>query len=173
MKKSRSANQTAKSASKMHIRVGELLQELFPNQQIRQEYPVNKVNPSFPSGKNRFDWVVLGLKIVIEVHGIQHYEYRCFGGMTKDKAKRNYRKQLDSDWSKQTAAQEAGWAYLVVKYTEQKITAEKLLSRILEATKETERGNKIVPAKPKAKINNRKNYKWPSRKIPSRKFSDK
>lgn len=185
MKRAKLPQQLAKNASKLHRRVGELLTELFPGYEVRQEYPVNKVNLSFNSGREKFDWVVLGLNIVVEVHGEQHYRPVCFGGITLEQAKRNFRKRQDVDWEKQEAAQKAGWAYLVVKYDEVKITAEELSLRISEAIKDSQPAEEIIPAKPKAKIQNRgwgdqehkgwqkpkDGYKWPTQKIPSRPFS--
>jgi hypothetical protein len=154
----------------MHKHVGNLLTELFPNYQVRQEYPVNQVNPSFASGREKFDWVVLGLNIVVEVHGEHHFRPVYFGGVTGEEAKRNYRKRMEADWEKQEAAEKAGWAYLVVKYDEKKITAEELSQRVSEAVEASQPAEEIVPAKPKAKIPHPREYKWPTRKIPSRKF---
>lgn len=178
MKRAKLPQQLAKNASKLHRHVGNLLTELFPGYEVRQEYPVNKVNPSFNSGREKFDWIVLGLNIVVEIHGEQHYRPVCFGGVTLEQAKKNFRKRQDVDWEKQEAAQKAGWAYLVIKYDETKITAEKLSSRISEAISNSQPAEEIAPAKPKAKIQNQSNwqkpkdgYKWPTRKIPSRKFS--
>jgi hypothetical protein len=177
MKRAKTPQQLAKNASKLHKHVGNLLVELFPTYEVRQEYPVNKINPSFESSREKFDWVVLGLNIVVEVHGIQHYEPTCFGGITGDQAKRNLRKRQEVDWDKQEAAEKAGWAYLVVKYDETKMTAEELSSRIVMAIADSQQAEEIEPAKPKAKIQSRgfqkktEEYKWPTRKIPSRKFN--
>ncbi|MHA2069837.1 MAG: hypothetical protein ACXABY_36190, partial [Candidatus Thorarchaeota archaeon] len=61
MKRAKIPEQLAKNASKQHKYVGELLQEnpMFRNYMIRQEYPVSRVNPSYESNREKFDWVVL------------------------------------------------------------------------------------------------------------------
>ena len=51
MKRSKLPQQLAKNASKLHIHTGNLLVQLFPGYEIRQEYPVNKVNCGFNSGR--------------------------------------------------------------------------------------------------------------------------
>lgn len=170
MKKTKLPQQLAKNASKLHKHIGKLLVEIFPNYQVRQEYPVNKVNESFPSGREKFDWVVLDLKIVIEVHGQQHYKPTCFGGITKDRAKINFRQRLEADWKKQEAAEKAGWTYLIVRFDEQNITADELIKRISESVVSSKPAEDITPAKSKVRINNPKEYKWPTRKIQSRPF---
>jgi len=129
------------------------------------------VNDSFPSGREKFDWVVLGLKIVIEIHGQQHYEPVCFGGILMSKAKKNFEKRVRVDKEKQDAAELAGWAYLVVKYTEKKITAEELASRINESMKAVKPSEKPKPYKHKAKIQSQGFKKdGPKQKIQSRGF---
>jgi len=178
MRKTRTPTQSAKNASKLHRRVGELLTSEecpFKNYQIRQEYHVSMVNPDYSSNREKFDWVILGLNVVIEIHGEQHYRPVCFGGITIDKAKRNFLRRLELDQEKKEAAQEALWAYVVVKYDEKDITLEELVNRITEALEEVPEGV-YEQQKPKAKIQGRgfqkseRKHKWPTRKIPSRKF---
>ena len=192
MKRAKKANAFAKSASKLHKHIGKLLTEepLFSNYKIRQEYPVSWVNTNFPSNREKFDWVILGLNIVIEVHGIQHYMPVPFGGISMDEAKINFSKQLDRDIRKEKAANEAGWAFVIVKYTEKDITSEELKNRISKAMKEvTENkedrrlhkcaaGAKRQKEKYKRPIPNRPfqkpdKYNWPTKKIPSRPFPKK
>ena len=176
MKRSKLPQELAKNASKLHKHIGILLTELYPNYEVRQEYPVSKVNVGYKSNREKFDWVVLGLKIVIEIHGEQHYGHVCFGGEVLEQAKRNFRKRQEVDWKKYKAAQKAGWAYLVIKYDEKKITAEELSSKISQAVEDSQPSEDIKPIKPKAKIQNKDfqkkegGYEWSTRKIQSRKF---
>ena len=135
MRRSRLPQETAKNASKLHQKVGMLLVELFPRYAVRQEYSVNLINPSFLSKREKFDWVVLGLNIVVEIHGEQHYSPVCFGGIVKEKAKRELRKRKEKDWEKEQAALSANWLYIVVKFDEKGITTEELSSKIIEAEK--------------------------------------
>jgi hypothetical protein len=179
MAKSKDIYNTAKNASKLHKKVGELLtseDSFLSKYEIRQEYPVSKVNPSFKSNREKFDWVILGLKIVIEAHGIQHYTPTCFGGITQDEAKINFLSQLQRDEDKMNAALDAGWGYVVVKYTEKDITIEELIEKINNAEWHE---SKEIAERPKAKIQSRGfqkhkgKYKWPKRKIHSQPFPKK
>ena len=177
MKRSKLPQQLAKNASKLHKHVGNLLVELFPNYEVRQEYPVTKVNSGFSSAREKYDWIVLGLDVVCEVHGQQHRKPVCFGGITKDEAKINFRKQLERDWKKEETAKDAGWAYVVVWYTEKNITADELFLKISEAVKNSQPAKEIIP-KPKIKIQskgfqNKGDYKWPTKKIQNRKMQTK
>jgi len=168
--------QLAKNASRMHKLVGQLLtEEMFNCYEIRQEYPVNMVNPSFSSGREKFDWVLPSLKIIIEVHGEAHYNKVCFGGMAEDEAKIAFRKQMERDQKKQEAALEAGWSYVVVKYDEKNLTADMLRAKISKAIaeKKINTAKNVKFFKPKAKIQNPGEYKWPTKKIPSRPFQKK
>ena len=170
MKTTKIPTNTAKNASKLHKHVGELLVELFPNFDVRQEVCVSRINPSFESNREKFDWVVLRMNIVIEVHGEQHYAPVCFGGITIDQAKRNFVKRQEVDYEKEIAAKEAGWAYVVVKYDEKKITASELSERITSAMEQVESISDIQSTKPKAKIQSRGFVKGPKQKIQSRGF---
>lgn len=136
MKRTRVPSKLAANASKLHIRIGELLtceESPYKNFEIRQEYPVSSINKDYKSNRERFDWVILGLKVVIEVHGEQHYTEICFGGINLSEAKENLKKRQRVDEEKKMAAIYAGWAYVVVKYTEKKITCSKLVERIYDA----------------------------------------
>jgi hypothetical protein len=180
MKRSKTQYRTAKNASKLHKKIGTLLAELYPHFEIRQEYAVNQINKQFLSGREKFDWVVLGLKIVIEVHGEQHYGPVCFGGISLAEAKKNFDKRIRVDKEKELAAREAGWGYLIVKYDEQNIAEEELSDRILIAISEIQKPKaKLRPlekTKPlrqqkltsTSKLQNRKDYKWPTRKLQTR-----
>jgi hypothetical protein len=174
MKRAKIPQQLAKNASKLHVRIGEILTSnpLFRNYPIRQEYAVSNVNPSFESNREKFDWAILGLNVVIEVMGPQHYIPICFGGISMEEAKTNLRKQQDRDERKQKAAQEAGWAYVVVKYSEAEITEQELSSRVSGAIKKisVEKSSEKIKAlgakRPKAKFHNRpvqqrKKHNWP------------
>lgn len=178
MKRSRLPTQTAKNASKLHKRIGELLtceHSQFANYELRQEYNVSKVNPDYSSNREKFDWAILGLDVVIEIHGEQHYRPVCFGGMTEDQAQKNFKRRQELDEEKRLAAEEACWSYVVVKYTEKDITLQELTTRILDAIIASKEGS-YDPKKQKAKIQSRGfqkqdgKYNWPKRKLQSRGF---
>jgi len=175
MKTSKSPQQLAKNASKLHKRIGELLtceDSPYKNYEIRQEYHVSKVNPDYKSNREKFDWVILGLNVVIEIMGEQHFSYVCFGGVDIEEAKRNFLQRLRLDERKQTAAETALWAYVVVKYTEKKITLEELVVKISEALSTVPDGI-YIQFKSKVKMPKKDNYQWPTRKLQSRPFPKK
>jgi hypothetical protein len=174
MNHSKTPSELAVNASKLHKLVGELLtseESPYKNFEIRQEYPVSKVNEVYHNNREKFDWAILGLKVIIEVHGQQHFFEVCFGGITKDEARVNLKKRQEVDLLKQTAAEEAGWAYIVVKYTEKHLDLDTLTERIIEALGCVPEGV-VAPKKEKIKIPKPKVYNWPKgKKIQGRKFN--
>lgn len=170
MKRSKLPTQLAKNASKLHRHIGDLLTDSqFANYELRQEYNVSKVNHDYSSNREKFDWAIIGLNVVIEIHGEQHYRPVCFGGMTQDEAERNFRRRQELDEEKKLAAEEACWGYVVVKYTEKDITLDELTLRIRQAIESSKEGV-YEQKKQKVKILQKKNYSWPKRKIQSRGF---
>lgn len=178
MKKTKTPIQIAENASKLHRYIGKLLTSKaspFKHYEIRQEYHVSMINPDYHSNREKFDWAILGLNVVIEIHGEQHFRPVCFGGITKNEAKYNFLRRLYLDIQKQEAAERALWAYVVVKHDEKNITLEKLVAKIQSALERVPEGI-YKQKKPKTKIQSRslpkrKNRKWPTRKIKSRSFS--
>jgi hypothetical protein len=130
-KSSRRKQSYRKNASKLHQAIGDLLRlsKLFSSYRIYQEYPVNLVDPTFHSGKERYDWVILDLQVAIEAHGKQHYEPSTFGGITKEEAESKFRRQIYQDNIKHEAAIKAGWKYIIFRYDEE-ITEESLLNKL-------------------------------------------
>lgn len=118
VKSSRFQYEYRKSASKLHKRVGDLLREstLFSGYESYQEYPVNKVNTSYPDGSHHFDWVIPMLKIVFECHGKQHYESVAFDGDV-EKSIDAFKALKLRDEAKKLAALEAGYSYVEIPYT--------------------------------------------------------
>lgn len=131
MKSSRFQHEYRQNASKGHKKIGELLRSgPFAGFKIYQEYPVQKVNKTFKDGRCHFDWVILDLQVVIEVHGEQHYKSVRWGNITEEEAQENLRATKYRDSIKEDAAIQAGFGYVVVKHDElEKITTEQLLER--------------------------------------------
>lgn len=163
----------AKNASKLHKYIGELLtseESPFKFFDIRQEYPVNKVNVSFPSGREKYDWVVMRIKVCIEIMGVQHRTYIPHFHKTIE----DFHKQQERDRAKEQAAKDAGWAYVVIEYNEIGITIQRLEAKIKEALDQVSAPKEIIPLKPKRQIKNKGfktdkvKYNWPKRKIQNR-----
>ncbi len=133
MKSSRFKYQYNKSASKLHKLMGEILhQPPWNHYRIYQEYPVNKINPKFKSGREHFDWYVKDLNLVIELMGQQHEKPATFGGISKLQAKFDLIKRVKKDMSKKEAAEESGCIYIAIWYDEE-VTAELLWEKYEEA----------------------------------------
>jgi len=144
-----------KSASKLHRSVGDWLRQTYPCYRIYQEYPVQKINPSWPNGRARYDWVILDLKVVIECHGEQHSQLVQWGPRVDTKIdcrtciKTPGLKEIqEQDSAKETAARSAGFGYVVIQYNEK--PEEVLLPRIQEAL-ETMSHSTIQLPKPSSK----------------------
>jgi hypothetical protein len=151
-KQSRRKKEYRQNASKGHQTIGELLRtsKYFANYKTYQEYPVQVVNSQFKSGREKFDWVILDLHIVIEFHGQQHREPVCFGGISKEEAAENFKHQKARDFAKRIAAEDAGFSYIVFWYDED-ITEDLLLERIEEAQYQTCLASRTPPAEKKQK----------------------
>ena len=114
-----------RTASKLHKTVGDILmdpQGMFAGHRVYQEYPVARVNPDCKNQRLHFDWVDLDLKLVIECHGLQHYEVVTFGGEASDLTM-----QVVRDGEKEEYALKAGFTYIIVPYWDQfTITEERI-----------------------------------------------
>ena len=84
------------SSSKRHKLVGELLQasKHFSHMRIAEEVSVSELVPDFPDNRKKVDWFIKDLRLVIEVHGEQHYQPVAFGGRN---AKSEFAKQIHRD----------------------------------------------------------------------------
>jgi len=125
------------NASKAHKNLGELFEttEYFANMRIYQEYPVERVYPYYNSGREKFDWVILDLQVVCELHGEQHYRPVRFGGITQEEADQRFEDQKIRDAAKKRATWAAGFSYVCFRYDE-KITLESFFDKLAVATAE-------------------------------------
>lgn len=132
---SRIAPDYTSNVSSFHKKVGEILQNCKPwkGHKIFQEYPVKDINSTFKSGREKFDWYLPDLRLVIEVMGQQHDKPVQFGGKSEVQAKFDLIKRRSVDQSKMQAAIDVGCFYIAVWYDED-ITAELLWKRYLEAS---------------------------------------
>ena len=128
------------NASKLHRAVGDCLRdsEIFASHKIYQEYPVTKINSFYPGCLEHYDWVILDLHVVIECHGQQHYKPVDFSGSDPAEAELNFKSQQKRDISKEEAAIDAGFIYIVVPYTDVKKISETYL---LELVRESEKNS--------------------------------
>jgi len=121
MKFSRFKHEYRQSASQLHEHVGEVLRDPdgpFSTRKVYQEYPADRVNPATGNSSYHYDWVVLDLKLVIEVMGEQHYRPVDFGGEGFNAAEEAFYATQHRDERKKRYAEEAGWCYIEIPYDE-------------------------------------------------------
>lgn len=136
MKSSRFRYSYRDNASKLHRMVGDFLRgsKIFGGYEIYQEYPVNRVNPHYDTGRHHFDWVIPALKLVVECHGEQHYKVVNFGYDTEEEARAAFLEGKQRDQAKCRAAMDAGYAYIVIPYTVKEIDEDEFFDLYEEAT---------------------------------------
>ena len=130
----------ATNASKLHRKVGETLAQTAPFKEhtLSQEVAVSSLFPAYPNNRDRYDWVVPSLKVVIECHGIQHYKFQTFGEEAEI-ALMKWRDGLERDQKKKNIALEHGWSYIEIPYTDEKqINSTYLLHKFSENFNEDE-----------------------------------
>lgn len=143
MKSSRFRYSYRENSSNLHQSIGEILRNgSLSGYKIYQEYPVNKIDPSFSDGRCKFDWVILDLRVVIEVHGEQHYKpVRWSKEISEEEAIANFHQLQERDQAKKQAAISSGYTYLAISYQEIKnetIDSSWLIEKIKENRKEQE-----------------------------------
>lgn len=107
------------NASKLHQQIGDVLKSphsIFSSYKIYQEYPVYKVNPNYHHKQHRYDWVILDLLLVIEIHGQQHYHIVKFQNIDNETASTIFDNQKYRDRIKEEAAIQAGYTYIAIPY---------------------------------------------------------
>lgn len=131
MKTSRFQFEFRHNASKQHKLLGDILRNSEPwkGYKIYQEYPVNRINEKWKNSRAHFDWVIKDLKVVIEIHGEQHYYPVQFGGISPQEAKMEFIRRVNQDNAKKQAALEANYKYVTIKYDEI-ITSELLWKKL-------------------------------------------
>lgn len=120
MKRSKFKEGYRESASSYHKKIGDVLRssKLFNGYRIHQEWPVSDIDSTYVTNAHHFDWVILDLKLVIEVHGEQHYQPCTFGGISMYQAISNHLSQKHRDNMKMNAAIRAGYTYLAIPFSE-------------------------------------------------------
>ena len=114
--------------SKLHTSTLNLVRSLFPGFVIEEETRVQTGKTSLP-----VDIVIRELKVAIECHGVQHFEFTAHFHRTPE----DFSAQRQRDRIKYDALRNAGWSPLVIRYDEiETMTTKKLSKLILAAIKE-------------------------------------
>lgn len=106
-----------------------LLQAGLGGLDIQQEVPVQSLCPLHKNGRDRFDYYLPSLGVVVELHGEQHFKPVSFGGISKNAAKNNYVKRVKVDEQKAISARQAGYLYVVFRHNDL-ITLDEFTNRI-------------------------------------------
>jgi hypothetical protein len=109
--KLRLINQKRKDVSKLHLRVREILKRLYPFDLVFEEVTLSGTKTAKHKGL-RTDFFIPNQRIMIEVHGQQHYEFTPF----------YHKNKLDFALSRKRDSDKALWcsfnkiAYVELKY---------------------------------------------------------
>jgi very-short-patch-repair endonuclease len=111
--------------SAMHKRVVALIKELFPSFNVEEEKTV-----AVGDTKLFCDIAVKQLRLVIECHGRQHFEFVQHFHRSQE----NYAAAQRRDEQKKSTVENAGWFYMVVRHDEwEKLTRTQLAKKISKA----------------------------------------
>lgn len=105
-------------SSKFHSDVRDIFRnyQFFKNLSCYQEVPVQDLVPGYPSRMHRVDWYIDEFRLIIELHGKQHYELVNFGNKSFMDAQKDFNNIQFRDNQKKTALLEAGYEYIEISY---------------------------------------------------------
>ena len=79
------------------------------------------------------DWYIEEFRLVIELHGEQHYKATNYGSTSYEKVQVNFNNIKYRDNLKKTALTEAGYEYIEISYKDKdKVTSEFIKKKIFE-----------------------------------------
>lgn len=114
--------------SKNEKKLGEILVEIFSDKVQRQD------NLQFLK-RQAVDFSVRSLKLAFEYDGEQHFRPVCFGGMSLEKATKQFEKQKKRDARKDKLCRQNGYRLVRIAYNED-LTLENVEAKIDEALNE-------------------------------------
>lgn len=91
----------------------EILQQLFPDQEIRQYDNLEFLN------RQTVDFSIREKKLAFEYDGRQHFEPVCYGGMSLDQAEENFNLQQEWDQRKKTLCSMHQYHLIRIAYNEE------------------------------------------------------
>ncbi len=107
--------------------------EFFKNLSCYQEVKVSALVNGYSSNQHCIDWYIEEFRLVIELHGNQHYKMSNFGNQPYDTAVKSFNNMKYRDNLKKTALLESGYEYLEIPYKDQqKVDAKYLIRKIYE-----------------------------------------
>lgn len=136
LQKTRWKNQfQAINSSKFHSDVGDIFKthDFFKNLSCYQEVPVADLVPCYSSRQHRIDWYIDEFRLIIELHGKQHYELVNFSNKSFIEAFKDFNNIKFRDNMKKTALLEAGYEYVEISFKDKKkLSGDFLKDKIFE-----------------------------------------
>lgn len=126
------------ASSKFHSDVRDIFRKdtFFKSISCYQEVPVVDLVPYYISRQHRVDWYLDEFRLIIELHGKQHYELVNFSNKPYLEAEIDFNNIKYRDNLKKTALLEAGYEYIEISFKEKnKLDGEYLKSKIFEGWK--------------------------------------
>jgi len=118
--------------SGMHRKVRDILRDIFPGFTVGEEVSMDAVVDGRPT-KLFVDLVVKEMRVAVECHGRQHYQYTPHFHHTMD----GFRAHQRRDQAKADAIRRAGYSLVVIRYDEEgELHPESVKQKILTAFEE-------------------------------------
>ena len=88
----------------------------FKNLSCYQEVKVSALVPGYSSNMHCVDWYIEEFRLVIELHGEQHYKATNYGNASYEETQKNFNNIRYRDNLKKTALLNAGYEYIEIPY---------------------------------------------------------
>lgn len=98
-----------------------------------QEVPVSALVFNYPSNQHCVDWYIEEFRLIIELHGEQHYKRTNFNNTSYEESVKAFNNIKFRDNLKKTALINAGYEYLEIPYRDKdKVDSKYLLGKIYD-----------------------------------------
>lgn len=116
-----------------HLRQIFIKDNFFKNLSCYQEIKVLDLVPEYTSSSHAVDWYIEEFRLVIELHGEQHYKRTNFGNTSYEESIKNFNNIKYRDNLKKTALINSGYEYIEIPYKDKdKVNADYLIRKIYE-----------------------------------------
>lgn len=134
--KSKWVNQYTKNhSSKFHEQLRQIFitDPFFINLSCYQEVQVSSLVPGYSNNQHCVDWYIEEFRLVVELHGTQHYKRSNFGNTSYEESVKAFNNIKYRDNLKKTALLEAGYEYLEIPYKDKdKVNAKYLIEKLYD-----------------------------------------
>lgn len=118
-KKSKWVNQYKRiHSSNFHEKLRQIFvaDPFFKNLSCYQEVQVSSLVPGYSSNMHCVDWYIEEFRLIIELHGEQHYKATNYGNASFEVTQKNFNNIKYRDNLKKTALLNAGYEYIEISY---------------------------------------------------------